>query len=371
MAGPVVFISYRRADTQALAERLHHDLARRYGEERVFFDREDIHRGDAWRETISRHLQASDLVLALIGPRWLAEWQQRNAARVPGAELGSPAQAAVDDVLHVELSEALRQGKRVIPVLVNGAELPSAERLSADLRGLLERQAGTLRESHYEADLRALLSSAHVPWTVGLAWSASTLTGWIVGMLALIFVLMAPQGFDGDGAALPGAVVDAGDPRRTHPWPGPHWLVLSGAVFGLAVGASQWIVLRVWLPLGSAMLWQTPLLGAALMMLVAGSHGVGQSAGKSIAILALLAVPFCFGLLLWSLLRPHMSRAGWFTVAYHSSPLLALLVAALLQAPGEPADSEGAAALLGLVVASGGTGAMLVWLLRQAGARRR
>ena len=251
MATPAVFISYRRADTEQIAERLHADLVNRYGEERVFFDRQDIQRGDEWRRTLQDQLHRADLVFALIGPRWQPEWQKRR-------ERGE------DDVLHFELTEALAQGKRVIPVLVGGATLPQAQSLPPELQGLLDRQAAVLDEARYASDLRQLLTHAHVPWVVGVAWAVGSLMGWLFGALAMVFVLTAAGALAGaEGAPAAAASEGLGHPAQ---WPGPGWMALAGALLALAVGASQWLILRSWLPLSWGMLWQYPLLGTSLMM---------------------------------------------------------------------------------------------------------
>jgi hypothetical protein len=69
-----IFISYRRSDSEWAAGRLREALARHFGEEQIFRDKESIRPGVAWREEIQSALRdPSTVVLALIGPRWLSE----------------------------------------------------------------------------------------------------------------------------------------------------------------------------------------------------------------------------------------------------------------------------------------------------------
>jgi hypothetical protein len=46
---PAIFISYRRADAGGHGRALHEYLSRRFGDERVFFDRSSIESGDGFR----------------------------------------------------------------------------------------------------------------------------------------------------------------------------------------------------------------------------------------------------------------------------------------------------------------------------------
>ena len=69
MAG--VFISYRRDDSKGFAGALMRDLDRRLGAEQVFMDIEDIQGGTDFPAVLRRAVQSSDVLLALIGSRWL------------------------------------------------------------------------------------------------------------------------------------------------------------------------------------------------------------------------------------------------------------------------------------------------------------
>jgi hypothetical protein len=57
-----IFISYRQADAKAWAIALRDDLARVFGNDRVFLDKDTLHAGN-WREQIQRELERCKVVL--------------------------------------------------------------------------------------------------------------------------------------------------------------------------------------------------------------------------------------------------------------------------------------------------------------------
>ena len=64
---PSLFINYRRSDSAHAANGLYAQLEKLYGPSRVFMDVASIESGAAWPERISRALQQSSVVLAVIG----------------------------------------------------------------------------------------------------------------------------------------------------------------------------------------------------------------------------------------------------------------------------------------------------------------
>jgi hypothetical protein len=79
-----------------------------------------------------RKLENVDVLLAVIGPRWLDATDKKTGKR----RLDDP-----NDLVRTEIATALRRGIRVVPVLVGEATLPSAEELPDDLKKLLRRNA--------------------------------------------------------------------------------------------------------------------------------------------------------------------------------------------------------------------------------------
>jgi len=66
-----VFISYRRQDSAHAAGRIFDHLAQRLGDEVVFRDVETIPEGTDYEEYIKSSITRCDILLAVIGERWL------------------------------------------------------------------------------------------------------------------------------------------------------------------------------------------------------------------------------------------------------------------------------------------------------------
>src|SRR5262245_16223230 len=145
---PGVFISYRKVDSRPWAIVLRDALADALGERRVCFDVASLTAGD-WRMQLERALADSAVVLVVIGPRWAATADAEGRRRL----------MLDDDVHRLEIASALRRpAVTVIPVLVDGAQLPDAGELPDDLRGLLDRQASDVGEARDRraSDIRRL-----------------------------------------------------------------------------------------------------------------------------------------------------------------------------------------------------------------------
>lgn len=138
-----IFISYRRQDAAPYAGRLRSDLAQRYGESSVFLDIADLTPGASWTEQLHQAVDACDLMLVVIGPRWLQATDAEGRRRVDDPE----------DFIRSEIAAALQLGKRVVPVLVGGASMPPEAQLPDEIAGLARRQAGELSDRRWDADL--------------------------------------------------------------------------------------------------------------------------------------------------------------------------------------------------------------------------
>lgn len=140
-----VFISYRRADSGGWAGRLFDHLSLRFGKDLVFQDFDDIKPGTDFLQTIRTAIKASNVMLVLIGPYWLTDAQGRR-------RLDNP-----QDVLRLEISDALAAGLTVIPVLLGGAGMPLAKDLPEPVRPLSRRHAVEITDSRWEYDVGRLI----------------------------------------------------------------------------------------------------------------------------------------------------------------------------------------------------------------------
>lgn len=137
-----IFITYRREDTTSQAGRLYDWLKDHYGKDAVFKDIDSIDPGRPWREAIERSVGSADVVIALIGPRWLPELEARSGQ---------------EDFVRYELEVALNQDRRVIPLLINGTSMPSQAELPKTLEGLTQRQGFDVSDARWRSDLDELL----------------------------------------------------------------------------------------------------------------------------------------------------------------------------------------------------------------------
>jgi hypothetical protein len=140
-----VFLSYRRADTQHVAGRAADRLGDRY---ELFMDMDTIPPGVDFTDYVRRAVGNCDVLLAFIGEQWLTLTDRTGRRRIDDPQ----------DWVVQEISAALQRGLRVIPVLVEGAEMPAAAELPGPLSPLVNRQALPLRHSSFSADLTRLMA---------------------------------------------------------------------------------------------------------------------------------------------------------------------------------------------------------------------
>lgn len=148
---PRIFMSYRRDDSRAYAGRLYDRLVYEFGQDSVFKDVFDIQPGADFPAVIAREIAASDVVLVVIGTRWLTITDRAGVRR-----LDDPA-----DFVRVEVETALAQeGKLIIPVLIDGAAMPAPSDLPTSLRGLAYRNGVVIRDDpDFHADFQRLRDS--------------------------------------------------------------------------------------------------------------------------------------------------------------------------------------------------------------------
>jgi hypothetical protein len=122
-----ITISYRRDDSGAITGRIFDRLVAHYGRDSVFRDIDNIPLGVDFREHINSLLAQSDIVLAIVGPRWIG--QRRGANRLENEA----------DPVRLEIEAVLRLGVPLIPVLVQGATMPQVGQLPQSIRDFAYR----------------------------------------------------------------------------------------------------------------------------------------------------------------------------------------------------------------------------------------
>lgn len=142
-----IFISYRREDAKNDAAILYAWLSDHFGSERVFMDIDTIRPGEDFKAVIEESCSSSRVLLAVIGRLWATV--QKDGHRRLDDE---------GDYVRLEISYALRRGVRVIPVLVDGADIPTKANLPPDLQALADRQAWRLSKERFGHDVKSLIS---------------------------------------------------------------------------------------------------------------------------------------------------------------------------------------------------------------------
>ena len=141
-----IFISYRRRETAIPAGWLYDRLSDLYAVQ-VFENVGSIELGDDFVDAIRGAVGSCDVLLALIGDRWVTIADEDGRRR-----LDDP-----DDHVRLEIEAALTRHVRVIPILVNGATMPRAEELPPSLARLVRNQALELSPDQFDFDLGRLL----------------------------------------------------------------------------------------------------------------------------------------------------------------------------------------------------------------------
>ena len=147
MAGKI-FINYRRDDSISTAGRLHDRLAQTFGRKNLFMDVDHIPAGVDFVEYLPSQVAACDVFLAVIGPNWLDAKDDDGRRRFDNP----------DDFVMIEIAAALARNIRVIPVLVDGARTPKADKLPNSIKPLVRRNAVEVRNTNFGRDAEALVN---------------------------------------------------------------------------------------------------------------------------------------------------------------------------------------------------------------------
>jgi hypothetical protein len=144
-----VFISYRREDTAAVARLVYDRLWRVLGKSGVFFDVDTIGGGEDFEKRIIAEIGRCDAALILIGDRWLGAGAVSERGRIFDSQ----------DYVRAEVREALARSVLIIPILVSGARMPSAEQLPDDIKAVSSKNAMSLRHESFEDDTENIIAA--------------------------------------------------------------------------------------------------------------------------------------------------------------------------------------------------------------------
>ncbi|MGE0205074.1 MAG: RDD family protein [Hyphomicrobiaceae bacterium] len=187
-----LFISYRRDDTAPWAGRLYERLARHIRGVSVFMDIANIDPGADFVESIRSKVSDCDAMLCLIGKNWLATADDGEKRRIDDP----------NDFVHIEVASALRKGLMVIPLLVDGAQMPSENDLPSGLKALASRNAVVLGHTRFgpevddiiktllppDANAAESVSSANIVNVPGSTSLRALLAASILGLLTSLLI---------------------------------------------------------------------------------------------------------------------------------------------------------------------------------------
>jgi hypothetical protein len=143
----VLFVCYRRDDTQHAAGRLHDRLTEAYGSDRVFMDIDSVPLGVDFVEHVSHQIARCAAVVVMIGRKWLRLKGKDRRRRLDSE----------DDLVRAEIAAALQQKIPVIPLLVENAKMPSATDLPDNIRLLARRNGIELSATRWKTDVERLI----------------------------------------------------------------------------------------------------------------------------------------------------------------------------------------------------------------------
>ncbi|MGZ9051253.1 MAG: toll/interleukin-1 receptor domain-containing protein [Rhodoplanes sp.] len=157
-----IFVSYRRDDAAGDARGVRDGLVARFGKSNVFMDVDNLLAGQRFDKELAKALTACDVLVAIIGPRWLALLK----ARIVSEER---------DYIREEISAALKRGIIVIPARI-GREghmpaLPRPEDLPEDIRDLVLYQKHDITHEHFGRDMTELSEAITKVRGSGAIWT--------------------------------------------------------------------------------------------------------------------------------------------------------------------------------------------------------
>jgi hypothetical protein len=152
MAGKI-FISYRRDDSRYQAARIYDAFLRGLPRENIFMDIDTIPLGVNFVKVLEGWVEQCEVLLVLMGEEWANSADPKTGKR----RLDNP-----KDFVRVEVRGALTRDIPVVPVLLDGAELPDETELPDDIKGLLNRNAEFVDFRTFDADVQRLLKKLGV-----------------------------------------------------------------------------------------------------------------------------------------------------------------------------------------------------------------
>jgi hypothetical protein len=178
-----LFISYRRDDSAGHAGRVHDRLQQEFGRDFLFMDVDSIPLGANFAKVLGEEVAKCDVLLAMIGPGWLDAHDENGNRRLENA----------NDFVRIEVGAALKRGIPVIPILLDGAQIPKASQLPDDLKELALRNGLDVRHASFAEDMQRLIRGLKgAPQQPASVTPRQAVLGWVgAGVVVVIGALWA------------------------------------------------------------------------------------------------------------------------------------------------------------------------------------
>jgi hypothetical protein len=147
MAGKI-FISYRRDDSRYQARMIYDAFARGLPRENIFMDVDTIAPGVDFVRVLEGWVSQCEALLVLMGPHWSNSTDPKTRKR----RLDNS-----KDYVRIEIRGALSRDIPVVPILLDGAELPDETELPDDIKPLLNRHAEYVDFRTFDTDVQRLI----------------------------------------------------------------------------------------------------------------------------------------------------------------------------------------------------------------------
>ena len=105
--------------------------------------------GDDWLEVVRSKVHSCQVLMAVIGESWLSMDDGHGKRRLDDAE----------DPVRIEIAATLGKDIRVIPILLDRAEMPKAAQLPANIRKRSPCTAHEMRHKSFDRDVDALIEA--------------------------------------------------------------------------------------------------------------------------------------------------------------------------------------------------------------------
>jgi len=198
---PKIFVSYRRMDSQERAHRIADWLVNKYGIDNVFIDVDRIPGATNFEQVIINSLDASDIVVVVIGYEWVDELARRT-------------ENDETDYVRLEVAKSLSDGKTVIPLLLADDVPIDSSKLPDDVRGIVALNfmfARLGRDFHQDMARVQRIIDANAPEIVDDKPSSNVMPRIVIAVVSLLvlafigFMIVSNSASSGDnlGTATP------------------------------------------------------------------------------------------------------------------------------------------------------------------------